>query len=38
MNEGANSMNEDEWPCARLLDLRKGFPRVSKPAFWSLLE
>ena len=31
-------MNEDELPCARLLDLRKAYPRVSKPALWNLLE
>ena len=38
VNDGASDMNEDEWPCARLLDLRKAYPRVSKPALWSLLE
>ena len=38
VNDGANDMNEDEWPCVRLLDLRKAYPRVSKPALWSLLE
>ena len=38
VNDGANGMNEDEWPCARLLDLKKAYPRVSKPALWSLLE
>ena len=27
-----------EWPVARLLDLRKAYPRVNKPALWSLLE
>ena len=27
-----------EWPEARLLDLRKAYPRVNKPALWSLLE
>ena len=31
-------MGEDEWPSARLLDLRKAYPRVSKPALWKLLE
>ena len=31
-------MKEDEWPCARLLDLRKAYPRGSKPALWILLE
>ena len=31
-------MEESEWPCARLLDLRKAYPRVSKPALWMLLE
>ena len=38
VNDGASDMNEDEWPCARLLDLRKAYPRLSKPALWSLLE
>ena len=38
VNDGASDVNEDEWPCARLLDLRKAYPRVSKPALWSLLE
>ena len=38
MNDEANDMNEDEWPSARLLDLRKAYPRVNKPALWSLLE
>ena len=28
----------DRWPEARLLDLRKAYPRVSKPALWGLLE
>ena len=37
VNEGANGMNVDEWPCARLLELRKVYPRVSNPALWSLL-
>ena len=31
-------MNENEWPVARLLDLRKAYPRVNKPALWKLLE
>ena len=30
--------NSDKWPEARLLDLRKAYPRVSKPALWGLLE
>ena len=38
VNDGASDMNEDVWPCARLLDLRKAYLRVSKPALWSLLE
>ena len=38
VNDGASDTNEDEWPCARLLDLRKAYPRVSNPALWSLLE
>ena len=33
-----NEVNEHEWPVARLLDLRKAYPRVSKPALWGLLE
>ena len=33
-----NDVNEHEWPVARLLDLRKAYPRVSKPALWMLLE
>lgn len=38
-NEGRmTEMNEDDWPTARLLDLRKAYPRVSKPALWMLLE
>ena len=31
-------MDEDDWPVARLLDLRKAYPRVNKPALWRLLE
>ena len=31
-------MNEDEQPVARLLDLRKAYPRVNKPALWKILE
>ena len=30
--------SSDRWPEARLLDLRKAYPRVSKPALWGLLE
>ena len=37
-NVGRNVRNEEEWPCARMLDLRKAYPRVSKPALWMLLE
>ena len=33
-----NDVNAYEWPVARLLDLRKAYPRVSKPALWGLLE
>ena len=29
---------EEGWPTARLLDLKKAYPRVSKPALWGLLE
>ena len=32
-----SDVSEYEWPVARLLDLRKAYPRVSKPALWSLL-
>ena len=35
---GGDFMNEDERPVARLLDLRKAYPRVSKPGMWKLLE
>jgi len=34
----ANGINEDERPVARLLDLEKAYPRVSKPGLWMLLE
>ena len=30
--------DSDRWPEARLLDLRKAYPPVSKPALWGLLE
>ena len=33
-----NDVNTHNWPVARLLDLRKAYPRVSKPALWGLLE
>ena len=32
-----NEVNQYDWPVARLLDLRKAYPRVSKPALWMLL-
>jgi hypothetical protein len=35
---GNEGMNEEEWPVARLLDLRKAYPRVNKPGLWRLLE
>ena len=38
VNEYDVNMNENDWPVARLLDLRKAYPRVNKPALWSLLE
>ena len=38
VNAGGVDMNENEWPVARLLDLRKAYPRVNKPALWGLLE
>ena len=36
--EGANGIHSDDWPCARWFDLRKAYPRVSKPALCMLLE
>ena len=36
--EYGREMDEDDWPVARLLDLRKAYPRVNKPALWRLLE
>ena len=38
VQEYGRGMDEDEWPVARLLDLRKAYPRVNRPALWSLLE
>ena len=38
VNEHGCEVNENEWPVARLLDLRKAYPRVNKPALWDLLE
>ncbi|KAI8486755.1 hypothetical protein Bbelb_355030 [Branchiostoma belcheri] len=35
---GEEEVDEIEWPVARLLDLRKAYPRVNKPALWALLE
>ena len=35
MNVG---VTDDEWPVARLLDLRKAYPRVNRPALWGVLE
>ena len=37
-NVGMNGANENDRPVARLLDLEKAYPRVSKPALWMLLE
>ena len=34
----ANGMDGDDWQCAKLLDVRKAYPRVNKPALWMLLE
>ena len=31
-------MEEDEWPSAKLLVVRKAYPRVNKPAPWMLPE
>ena len=36
--EAANEMSGDEWPCVRLFDLRKAYPRVRNPELWMLLE
>ena len=36
--EGRERAQEYECPVARLLDLRKAYPRVNKPALWGLLE
>ena len=38
MQEGVNVANEDDRAVARLLDLEKAYPRVSKPGLWMLLE
>ena len=40
LNEGEweDYVPEDEWPCAKLLDLRKAYPRGSKQLLWMLLE
>ena len=35
---GSRDLDQGEWPEARLLDLRKAYPRVNKPALWMLLE
>ncbi|KAI8519281.1 hypothetical protein Bbelb_025380 [Branchiostoma belcheri] len=35
---GEEEVDEIELPVARLLDLRKAYPRVNKPALWALLE
>ena len=31
-------LTDDDRPAARLLDLRKAYPRVNKPALWRILE
>ena len=33
---GSRDLDQGEWPEARLLDLRKAYPRVNKPALWVL--
>lgn len=38
VTEREGEVDENEWPEARLLDLRKAYPRVSKPGLWKLLE
>ena len=35
---GLDARNEIDRPTARLLDLEKAYPRVSKPALWMSLE
>ena len=35
---GNGNLEEGEWPEARLLDLRKAYPRVNRPGLWMLLE
>ena len=38
LNEGEHEedVSEDEWPCARLLDLRKTYLKASKPVLMLL--
>ena len=31
--EGANGMDEENWPCERLLNLRKAYPPVTRLVF-----
>ena len=31
-------LNEDDIPTAKLLDLRKAYPRINKPALWGILK
>ena len=35
---GSRDLDQGDWPEARLLDLRKAYPRVNKPALWMLLN
>ena len=35
---GGEAREENDWMVARLLDLEKAYPRVSKPALWMSLE
>ena len=35
---GVDGLSDEDTPTARLLDLRKAYPRVNKPALWRLLQ
>ena len=35
---GSRDQDQEEWPEAQLLDLRKAYPRVKNPALWMLLS
>lgn len=38
METSGFQIDEDQMPAARLLDLRKAYPRVNKPALWAILS